>query len=98
MVAQHLREVRERIERAAARSGRDPAHIRLLGVTKTHPRSAVDEAIAAGIRLFGENRVQEADQKYTSADDVELHLIGHLQRNKAKLVPEIGRASCRERV
>ncbi|MFW5741932.1 MAG: YggS family pyridoxal phosphate-dependent enzyme [Spirochaetota bacterium] len=89
MVAQHLREVRERIERAAARSGRDPAHIRLLAVTKTRPRSAVDEAVAAGIRLFGENRVQEADRKYTSTDDVELHLIGHLQRNKAKLVPDL---------
>lgn len=87
MVAQHLHEVRERIERASARTGRDPARVRLLAVTKTRPRSVVDEAIAAGIALFGENRVQEAQDKYTGMDDVELHLIGHLQRNKAKLVP-----------
>ncbi|MFW5813863.1 MAG: YggS family pyridoxal phosphate-dependent enzyme [Spirochaetota bacterium] len=87
MVAQQLREVRERIERAAARAGRDPETIRLLAVTKTHPRSVVDEAIDAGITVFGENRVQEAADKYAGVDGVELHLIGHLQRNKARLVP-----------
>lgn len=87
MVAQHLREVRERIESACARAGRDAADVRLLAVTKTHPRQAVDEAVAAGMTLFGENRVQEAQAKYDGLDGVELHLIGHLQRNKAKLVP-----------
>ena len=87
MVAQQLREVRERIERAAAGSGRDPETVRLVAVTKTHPRSVVDEAVDAGITAFGENRVQEASDKYADISDVELHLIGHLQRNKARLVP-----------
>ena len=78
MVAQQLREVRERVEHAAARAGRDPETVRLLAVTKTHPRSVVDEAIDAGITVFGENRVQEASGKYADRTDVELYLIGHV--------------------
>jgi PLP dependent protein len=56
-----------------------------MAVTKTFPAAAVEEAMGAGLRLFGENRVQEAERKFTGlAGDWELHLIGHLQRNKAR--------------
>ncbi len=80
-----LSEVRGRIAGAASRAGRPADGVRLMAVTKTCPASTVEEALAAGLRLFGENRVQEAEQKYTGlAGDWELHLIGHLQRNKAR--------------
>jgi len=85
--ADNLRSVRERIGAAAARSNRDPEDIRLMAVTKTFPPEYIQVARQAGLKLFGENRVQEAQSKYQSlADDpeLELHLIGHLQRNKAK--------------
>ncbi len=88
MIEDRLRAIRERISAAASRAGRDPQSVRMLAVTKTHPRSVVDEARRAGINLFGENRVQEAASKYGDiAESVELHLVGHLQRNKAKMVP-----------
>ena len=82
---ERLSEARDRIARAAARSGRDAAGIRLMAVTKTFPSDVVSAAIGAGLLLFGENRVQEAEQKYTGLPGGwELHLIGHLQRNKAR--------------
>ncbi len=88
MIEDRLRAIRDRISAAASRAGRDPQEVRLLAVTKTHPRPVVDEARRAGISVFGENRVQEAASKYGGiAGSVELHLVGHLQRNKAKLVP-----------
>lgn len=88
MIADRLRDVRERIDSAAVRAGREPGAVRLLAVTKTHPREVVEDAREAGMTIFGENRVQEAVTKYQGiAEAVELHLIGHLQRNKAKLVP-----------
>ncbi len=88
MIEEQLRAIRERITASASRAGRDPDGIRLLAVTKTQPRSVVDEARRAGITIFGENRVQEAAAKYGDiAGSVELHLIGHLQRNKARMVP-----------
>jgi pyridoxal phosphate enzyme (YggS family) len=81
-----LREVRRRIDAAAARSGRDPAAVRLIGVSKTVAAARVREVAAEGLRDLGENRVQEAlDKMAALADlDVEWHLIGHLQSNKAK--------------
>jgi pyridoxal phosphate enzyme (YggS family) len=88
-VASNLGAVRERIAAAARRAGRDPASITLVAVTKTHPPELVAEVIAAGATDLGENRVQEAATKiaalapYRAA--VRWHLIGHLQRNKAKL-------------
>lgn len=92
MLASRVATTMDRIADAARRAGRDPADVRLLAVTKTHDRAVVDAARAAGISLFGENRVQEAAAKYGDiADQVELHLIGHLQRNKAKLVPGLFR-------
>jgi PLP dependent protein len=76
--------IRDRIARAAARAGRDASAVRLLAVTKTFPRSVVEEAMAAGLALFGENRVAEAAAKYAGlGGGWELHLVGHLQRNKA---------------
>ena len=76
---------RERVAAAAVRAGRAASEVRILAVTKTHPRSLVEAAVAAGLDLIGENRVQEAAVKLTPAPaGAELHLIGHLQRNKAQ--------------
>jgi pyridoxal phosphate enzyme (YggS family) len=88
-VAERLRAVRERIAAAAAAAGRSPGEVRLLAVSKTQPSSAVREAYAAGQRDFGENYVQELLEKAEALRDLpELrwHVIGHLQRNKARQV------------
>ena len=88
-VAENLASVRDRIDAAARRSGRDPDEIRLLPVTKTHPVAVLEEAYAAGLRVFGENRAQEAAEKaehFTDRPDVGWAMIGHLQSNKASLV------------
>ncbi|HKJ86705.1 MAG TPA: YggS family pyridoxal phosphate-dependent enzyme [Spirochaetia bacterium] len=87
MICERLERVNERIASAAQRAGRQVSEIHLLAVTKTHPRPVVEEAIACGMTILGENRVQEADAKYAGVAGVELHLIGHLQRNKARSVP-----------
>jgi PLP dependent protein len=87
-IADNLAAVRERIAAAARRAGRAPESVRLLAVSKTQPAAAVLEALAAGQRLFGENRVQEAVAKMDqTGPGPEWHLIGHLQSNKARLVP-----------
>ena len=91
---ENLHSVRDRIAEAASRSGRKPEDIQLMAVTKTFPLEFIEVARLAGLRLFGENRVQEAQSKYQSlADDpqLELHLIGHLQRNKAKTAASLFR-------
>ncbi|GAB4371830.1 MAG: YggS family pyridoxal phosphate-dependent enzyme [Acidobacteriota bacterium] len=85
-VARRLGAVRERIARAAARAGRDPAAITLVAVTKTVTPPRIAEAIEAGQRDFGENRVQEALEKIPHLPPVRWHMIGHLQRNKARKV------------
>lgn len=86
-VAARLRAVRETIARAARDVGRDPAGVSLIAVSKTHPAETVREALAAGHRAFGENRVQEAQAKWPALKaefpDAALHLIGPLQTNKA---------------
>ena len=80
-----LSEVRERIAQAARKAGRAPQEVLLMAVTKGFSRDTVADALACGISLFGENRVQEAQLKYAGLQGQwELHLIGHLQRNKAK--------------
>jgi pyridoxal phosphate enzyme (YggS family) len=87
-----LAAVQGSIEAAARASGRDASSIRLVAVSKTHPASAIREAYAAGQRDFGENYVQELVQKAEELADLpELrwHLIGHLQRNKVKLVASL---------
>ena len=84
-VAANLGLVRGRIAAACARVGRDPAGVRVVAVSKTQPAAAVAEAIAAGADAIGENRVQEAAGKRPLAPGaVPWHLIGPLQRNKAK--------------
>jgi PLP dependent protein len=92
-IASNLAEVRERIAQAAQRAGRDPSEVALMAVSKNHPASAILEAIAAGQRLFGENRVQEfagkRDEVLTSSVDGKFHLIGHLQSNKATRAAEL---------
>jgi pyridoxal phosphate enzyme (YggS family) len=88
-VAERLSEIRARIERAAQRAGRDPREVKLLAVSKTQPAERVLEAVRAGQRAFGENRVQEAEEKIAavrslSSESLEWHLIGTLQRNKVR--------------
>jgi len=80
--------VRSRIAAAAARAGRSPEEVRIVAVTKGHPLERAREAAAAGLLDLGENRVQEALSKQEAWPDapVRWHLIGHLQRNKVKLV------------
>jgi pyridoxal phosphate enzyme (YggS family) len=89
-IAPAIAAVRERIAAACARSGRRAEDVRLMGVSKFHPAEAVEAAREAGLALFGENRVQEAAAKFDGGafrenhPGTELHLIGSLQRNKAK--------------
>ncbi|MBA3528110.1 MAG: YggS family pyridoxal phosphate-dependent enzyme [Propionibacteriaceae bacterium] len=90
-VAANLAAVRDRIEAACRRSGRRSEDIRLMAVSKTHGPEVVREASAAGVRLFGENKVQEAADKAELLADVaglQWAFIGHLQTNKAKRVAE----------
>jgi pyridoxal phosphate enzyme (YggS family) len=87
-VAAALSAVRARIAAAADAVGRDPRAVTLVAVSKTHGADAVRAAVAAGQRVFGENRVQEAKAKFpeirAETPDLELHLIGPLQTNKVK--------------
>ncbi len=84
-ITDRLAGVRARIDDACRAAGRDPATVRLVAVSKFHARDAVTEAIDAGQRVFGENRVQEAAEKFTArAPDIRLHMIGALQTNKAR--------------
>ncbi len=85
-IARNIAAVRARIAAAADRVGRDPAAVTLVAVTKTQPPEAVAAALAAGVADFGENRVQEAAEKMplVEAAGLRWHLIGHLQRNKAR--------------
>ena len=86
-----LIQIEERIEKACKSAGRKRNEIRLMGVTKFHSLEAVEKAFKAGLRLFGENRVQEGKEKFShfwethDRGSAELHLIGSLQRNKAKI-------------
>lgn len=89
-VAENLNAVRERIAKAAARAGRAPESITLVAVTKTISVERIREAIEAGHRVFGENRVQEAQDKIQALGrGVQWHLIGHLQRNKVRFVCDL---------
>ena len=90
-VKANLRRVQECVGRAAAKSGRRTEDITLVAVTKTHPADAIRIAYEAGIRHFGENRVQEWDAKRDSVSGLAAtwHLVGHLQSNKAKRAARI---------
>jgi len=85
-VRARLADVRERIARAAARAGRDPSRIRLIAISKTFGADAVRTAALDGQIDFGENKLQEAQQKRQDLADLPLkwHLVGHLQSNKAR--------------
>lgn len=88
MIATALRRVRQEIAQQTASSGRDPAAAHLIAVSKFQPVERIREALAAGQRRFGENRVQEAKAKWpelrAELSDIELHLIGPLQTNKVR--------------
>jgi len=86
LLEQNLGEIGQRIESAATRSGRDPKTVKLAAVSKTHLVETIREAISLGQLVFGENKVQEAEPKIAEIgrENLEWHLIGHLQSNKAR--------------
>lgn len=88
-VAENVKYVQDKIALAAQKSGRTAQDITLVGVTKTQPVAAVRALLQAGVTTIGENRVQELLEKMPGLQDIhhETHLIGHLQRNKAKFLP-----------
>ncbi len=88
---ENLTTVEKRIEAAARKAGRNADEIKLIAVSKTHPVEVLNEAIAAGAKVFGENKVQEAEEKIEilKNDALEWHLIGHLQSNKARLAVQL---------
>jgi len=86
---ERLTEVRERIAAACARAGRAPGDVSLLAVSKAHPAESIRDAYAAGLRVFGENYAQELATKaeaLSDLEDIRWRFVGHLQRNKIKLV------------
>ena len=92
-IEERLEQIEERMQAACSRSGRKREEVRLMGITKFHPLEAVEAAFKAGIRLFGESRVQEGTEKFSRFSHlrdgtVELHLVGSLQRNKAKIAAD----------
>ena len=91
-IQENIARVREQIEAAARRAGRALEDITLMAVSKTFPPELIREAYGAGIRVFGENRVQEFAGKAGAVRDLadaEWHLIGHLQSNKAAKAVEL---------
>lgn len=87
-IAANLQTVRQTIAKSAERAGRDPKEVVLVAVTKTFPVERIREAMALGLRVFAENRVQEALRKIDEigTTNVDWHLIGHLQTNKVKFI------------
>lgn len=82
---ENYKEIVERIERACERVGRDPASVSIVAVAKGHPAEAVREATEIGLKIFGENKVQEAKAKIPLCPPgIKWHMIGHLQMNKVK--------------
>jgi hypothetical protein len=91
-IAENIARVQEQIAGAASRASRNPEEITLMAVSKTFPAESIREAYAAGLRVFGENRVQEFAGKAAAVRDLhdaEWHLIGHLQTNKAAKATEL---------
>lgn len=87
MLKDQLNEVEERIQAACARAGRSREEVTLIAVSKTKPKEVLKEAYDLGIRVFGENKVQELTEKYDALpDDILWHMIGHLQTNKVKYI------------
>ncbi len=90
-IASNLEYLREKIEKACLKANRNPDEIKVVAVSKTHPVEKIIEGYNAGLRIFGENRVQEAREKFERLKDysIEWHLIGHLQKNKVKYAVNI---------
>jgi pyridoxal phosphate enzyme (YggS family) len=91
-IADNIAQVQERVATASRRAGRNPDEITLMAVSKTFPVECIREAYAAGLRVFGENRVQEFAGKANvlrDLRDIEWHLIGHLQTNKSAKAVEL---------
>ena len=87
MVTENLKKVEEKIEKACERSGRSRSDVTLIAVSKTKPIEMMQEAMQAGVSIFGENKVQEIVKKEVQLPkNVEWHLIGHLQRNKVRQI------------
>lgn len=85
MIREHLMQTRQNIDRACQKVGRSIKEVELIAVSKTKPISMLQEAYEAGVRDFGENKVQELVDKYEALPkDIRWHMIGHLQRNKVK--------------
>ena len=89
-IKNNLEIIKEKIKKAALKADRSPEEIKLVAVTKTAAIEQIKEAINAGVKIIGENKVQEAKEKYhILTADTEWHLIGHLQTNKVKYAIEI---------
>lgn len=89
MLKDRLEEVEERIQEACRRTGRDRSEVTLIAVSKTKPAEVLKEAYDLGIRVFGENKVQELTEKYeVLPKDIRWHMIGHLQTNKVKYIAD----------
>lgn len=87
MITENLEQVRKNIDEACRMAGRDPKEVTLIAVSKTKPVSMLKEAYDAGARCFGENKVQEIMDKHPRLpEDIQWHMIGHLQRNKVKYI------------
>lgn len=89
-IKNNLEIINEKIKKAALRANRNPEEIKLVAVTKTATIEQIKEAISAGVKIIGENKVQEAKEKYQILSiKIEWHLVGHLQTNKVKYAIEI---------
>ena len=87
MITENLEQVRKNIDEACRMAGRDPKEVTLIAVSKTKPVSMLKEAYDGGARCFGENKVQEIMDKHPQLpEDIQWHMIGHLQRNKVKYI------------
>ena len=93
MIKENLSKIQEKIKAACERSNRNPEDVTLIAVSKTKPNELIEEAIAVGQTIFGENYVQELAQKIEDfPESIHWHMIGHLQRNKVKYI--IGKVDC----
>ncbi len=88
MIKEQLAAVETNICQACERAGRDRGEVTLIAVSKTKPVELIEEAMAEGLREFGENKVQEIRDKYEKHPEVHWHMIGHLQRNKVKYIAD----------
>ena len=84
-IINNWKRVQETVNNTAIRAGRDPSQIKIVAVSKTQPAAIIRDALKAGVTILGENRIQEAWQKYQEIGNApSWHLVGHLQTNKVK--------------